>query len=93
MRSLLGDCVSSPCQRFYTHEVSPTWLPKHELNENKTNKHANVESSGDLNYRQTVTGNKRTLRTGEINSLNRGRVLKLVIYYQVVSPENKCTCI
>lgn len=49
--------------RSYNHEVSFTWLPKHELNTKDTNKHAKLhwESPWDLNTIRRTTGNRLKL--------------------------------
>lgn len=50
--------------RSYTHKVSPTWLPKHELNREDSNKHANVDREASALHKKT-TGDGGMPRAGE----------------------------
>lgn len=45
--------------RTYTHELSPTWLPKHALNKSRSNRHANVKRAclQGPNPKKRTTGN------------------------------------
>jgi hypothetical protein len=43
MKLVHAKIVSLSKIRSYTHKVSPTWLPTHELNKNDTNTHAEVD--------------------------------------------------
>lgn len=51
------------------HEVSPAWLPKHNLNKDGSNRLVSMEvekSLGLHNLRQRSTGNYGILRAGEL---------------------------
>lgn len=54
--------LSSRNVRSYSREVSPTWLPKHELNKTTTDSHANMEG-GKANEASTM--DKELLATGK----------------------------
>ena len=55
------EIVSPRNVRKYIHKVPPTWLPKHDLNKDNTNKHANVDSR-ELMRPQSHTQNSKQLR-------------------------------
>lgn len=62
-------CLSPRSVRSYTHKVSPTWLPRHELKED-TNRHAEVgegATTRQLRMRQLRNAESRG------NSLPLGR--------------------
>jgi len=84
--------LASGAQRSSTHEVSPTWLPKHDLNKKDTDGHAmEVRELTRLQPKQRTTGNQKNAENWR-NSLPQGRVHQLAIQYQIVSPENRhCT--
>jgi hypothetical protein len=53
-----SEAVSLRNARSYSHEVSPTWLPKHDLKMKNTNRHINVDGikCRSLNARHRTTG-------------------------------------
>ena len=65
----------------YTHKVSPTWLPKHELNRDHI-RHGKVDGRNPRRP-QSYTENYRYLRNVESkrNSFPQGRTHQLVIQY------------
>lgn len=73
IRNLLWDCVSSNV-RSYTQEVSPTWLPKCELNKNNRNSHAKVDRGRSVRTQllQRITGNWWAWEVGETVFLREG---------------------
>lgn len=68
----------------YPHDVSPTWLPKHELSKGNAG-HAKEDGKNH----EASTLHKKT-ESGR-NSLPQGRPYQLVIQYQRVWPENTHT--
>lgn len=88
---MMKDCISWKCQRCYgTHEVSPIWPFKCDLNKSTTTRHANV--GGGLLRPQKNYGQLRKLRVGEMvspreehsNWLSSTKWSSLKIYIQVI---------
>lgn len=55
--------------RSYTHNVSPTWLSKYELNKNINNRHTTIDGDSPVGfnlYKELYIGIQRMLRTGGI---------------------------
>lgn len=75
--------------RNYTHEVSSTWMPKHDLSKDETNNPANIEGecSRGLSLDKELHATKGMLNTR--HNLPQ-RTPMLVIQYQVVIPEIMC---
>jgi len=63
-QGVCSEILSPRNVRSYTHKVSPTWLPKHELNREDSNKHANVDREASALHKKT-TGNWGMPRAGE----------------------------
>ena len=71
--------------RSYTHELTPAWLPEHELSKDNTKGHA----SGKAHEPQPYTENYRKLRKARNRrSLSLGRAHHVVVQCQTVSPGN-----
>ena len=83
-RDIFYEIVSPRKVRNYSHEGSPTWLPKHDL----SNGLANTDRR-KLRRPQPQAKNNRQLQNAEIrrNSLPQGRGHQLVTQYQMVSPK------
>lgn len=77
------EIVSLRNVRSYTDKISPTWLSKHELNEDNTNRHADRDW-GKLRRSHLYTKSYRQLRRAE-----RGRKTGwLIIHYQMFRTQN-----
>ena len=74
--------------RSYTHETSPAWLCKDQLNCEDSN--TKVDGVGEPVTPQSHTENHRQLGNAEggKNSLSQKREYQLVIQCQIVSPPN-----
>lgn len=84
MRS--GNFVSPNNVRNYIHKISPTWLRKHDLNEDDTI--FNVKG-GRLTSPPFYTKNYRQINAGSSrDSFPQRRAHQLVVQYQMASPEN-----
>jgi hypothetical protein len=57
--------MSSRNIRSYTHEVSLTWLFKHELCRDGINRHANMDGGNLTNPTGRITGNEGMFRIGK----------------------------
>lgn len=86
-----SDIVSPRNDRSCTHEVSPTWLPKHDLKMNMTTDMLTQKRASLIpRQRELHQGTKDYAGIGR-NSLSWERIHQFVIQYQMESSENKLT--